>query len=717
MKIMLLLKKIQLVNFLSHEKTVIDFSETEKLLLDGFSGSGKSSIFDAIVWSLYGQGRAGNTSLLRKGAKKGMVSLELTRREGETDEEDTVIITRSISANGKHTLEVAIRQADGTTTMQALSGVRETQLWIEKDLIGASWLLFVNSVAYVQGNTDSFVSQTASRRKELLLEIIKAEDYKKYYEKARETLSELNSKREGFEGQLITTNELLTQLEERVSETSSIISSLNSNTVKDIKLREEITVLEIKRNQYVESMQELVLINANLKTAIENRNFVEKMLLERRQDISEKEKLVKIIEKTKDNKEKIDTSRKELDQLREELKSASSARSERDDFMSNKPIVGYRLIEISRIEDKIKKIQSEPSCPSGKDCPYSGDHSKQVMELNSELKSINDTVTQEVDALYAWEELLKTLPRLVDVNQVLTDINDKEESIKMLEIAERQIDSFKKDLENIEGIEKKIPEIEKTLAEKQEYVNTLEDQKKESEKTAQPKELVQVDEELNNVKEKQKSISDEIVRITTRLEDVSHAEDQKKLTIEKVTLIKDEIIDISDKIKKVELAKIAFGSRGGIETLVIDYLLPKLEDKINEVLEHLSELRIRLDSQRESADGSGMVEGLFITVSDGSGEDISFDNLSGGERVKVSVAITEALGSLQRCGFRLCDEFVTALDDNSLEGFMEAIEYIQRKYPQLLMISHIREIKDLFDKKIVIIKQSNKSYVERAQIT
>jgi DNA repair exonuclease SbcCD ATPase subunit len=90
---------------------------------------------------------------------------------------------------------------------------------------------------------------------------------------------------------------------------------------------------------------------------------------------------------------------------------------------------------------------------------------------------------------------------------------------------------------------------------------------------------------------------------------------------------------------------------------------------------------------------------------------MNFDNLSGGERVKVSVAITEALGSLQKCGFRLCDEFVTALDQNSLEGFMDSVEHLQKNYPQLLMISHIQEIKDLFEKTLTIKKHNGISII------
>ena len=709
---MILLKKLQLTNFLSHEKTEIEFSETEKLLLDGNSGAGKSSIFDAILWCLYGQGRTENRSMIRKGSKKGAVCLELTKRDGEGIKDEIVVITRTVATNGKHTLEIGIRQDNGFVTAKPVSGIRETQAWIEKELIGASWLLFINSVAYVQGNTDSFVAQTASRRKELLLEIIKAEDYKQYYEKARVMLSSMENTYNSTEGQIDALRGVMYPIEARIAETSSLVAKLNQDTVEDMYLHSKMVDLEMKRDALIESMQELVLINANLKTATENRNFVEKMLLERRQDISEKDKLVKILDKAKGSSKKLEKAKKELDELRKLFQTTSAARNERDEFMSKKPFVSYRTIELGRIEEKIKKLKSEPVCPSGKDCPYSGDHSKQIDELDKESRLILELVSQESDALDAWEKKLTELPSLIDVNEVLTSINDAEESIKMLEIAERQIDSFRKDLENIEGIEKKIPEIEETLKEKQEYVNTLEKQKKEAEKIAKPKELVDVDEKLKEVKDKEKVVSEEIIKTTTKLEAINNDEEELKTISDKVAILEEELVVLADKMKKVGLTKTAFGSKGGIETLVIDYLLPKLEDRVNEILSKLSDFRIKFDTQKKSADGEGVVEGLFITILNTENEELPYENYSGGEKLKISVAISEALATLQKVGFRLFDEAIFALDDNSLESFVDVVEKLLTSFPQMMMISHIQNVKDLFDKKITIIKTNNKSHVQ-----
>jgi exonuclease SbcC len=155
----------------------------------------------------------------------------------------------------------------------------------------------------------------------------------------------------------------------------------------------------------------------------------------------------------------------------------------------------------------------------------------------------------------------------------------------------------------------------------------------------------------------------------------------------------------------------AFNSKGGIETMVIDYLLPKLEDKINDILSKLSEFRVRLDTQKKSADGESIIEGLFITILNTSNEELPFEAYSGGEKLKISVAISEALATLQKVGFRLFDETFIGLDENSTESFAEVLDGLQKNFGQVLCISHLIQIKELFDKKIILTKNNNTSYV------
>jgi exonuclease SbcC len=185
---MIILKKIHLKNFLSHSDTILELKENEKLLLDGKSGAGKSSIIDSLVWALYGRGRSENRSLIKKGKKYTSISVLLSC--------NNIIynVTRSITNTGKHDLLVTYKKATGKRFLPVeASGIKNLQEYIEKQILHSSYLLFLNSIIYPQDNVDNFVKQSAARRKEIILEIVNASDYDKYYEKAKDKVRELET--------------------------------------------------------------------------------------------------------------------------------------------------------------------------------------------------------------------------------------------------------------------------------------------------------------------------------------------------------------------------------------------------------------------------------------------------------------------------------------------------------------------------------------------
>ena len=139
----------------------------------------------------------------------------------------------------------------------------------------------------------------------------------------------------------------------------------------------------------------------------------------------------------------------------------------------------------------------------------------------------------------------------------------------------------------------------------------------------------------------------------------------------------------------------------------------KFKDRINEVLSTLSDFRIRLDTQREKIDGEGVVEGLFIKIYNELNEEMDYDNYSGGEKVRIMMAITEGLASLtKKAGFRLMDEAIYALSADMTADFAEVILKLQQKYPQVLAISHLEEIKALFEDTLLIKKNNGISTIQ-----
>lgn len=182
-------------------------------------------------------------------------------------------------------------------------------------------------------------------------------------------------------------------------------------------------------------------------------------------------------------------------------------------------------------------------------------------------------------------------------------------------------------------------------------------------------------------------------------------EDKKKL---KEVDSKDR--EIKDKIESLELLKKAFGNNG-IKAIVTEYLIPKLEDKINEILSELSSFKVRLSTEKEGLSEGVVIDGLFIDLYNENGEILEYNAYSGGEKNRITVAIFEGLASLQKCNFRIFDESIIGLDDETTNSFTNIMLQLQKNVAQLICVSHLQGVKDIFEEKVEVVKTNGNSII------
>jgi len=179
--------KLTLSGFMSyHEPQTLDFQGDSLWVLVGKNASGKSSIFDAIVFALFNVSRIGKTH-----------HDELINHKSDTAEiifdfavgPKTYRVNRTITKKGTtYQASVLLPQPDGSHSPHSIPGTHKKdgfEKWIETDL-GLNYEIFVTSVLLQQGNAEVFLNAETNKRYDVLSKLIDLSKYVALEEKARE---------------------------------------------------------------------------------------------------------------------------------------------------------------------------------------------------------------------------------------------------------------------------------------------------------------------------------------------------------------------------------------------------------------------------------------------------------------------------------------------------------------------------------------------------
>ncbi len=158
-----------------------------------------------------------------------------------------------------------------------------------------------------------------------------------------------------------------------------------------------------------------------------------------------------------------------------------------------------------------------------------------------------------------------------------------------------------------------------------------------------------------------------------------------------------------------ELAQ-AFGKKG-VQAMLIETAIPELEHEANQLLARMTDNQFHLEfvTQREKKTGDSTIETLDIRISDGLGTR-DYQMFSGGEAFRVNFAIRIALAKLlaRRAGANLrtliIDEGFGSQDNVGRDRIVEAINSIAGDFERILVITHIQELKEMFEAQIEIKK-------------
>ena len=229
--------------------------------------------------------------------------------------------------------------------------------------------------------------------------------------------------------------------------------------------------------------------------------------------------------------------------------------------------------------------------------------------------------------------------------------------------------------------------------------------------------------DIDNLQEQDKKIQKYAKELNIKKEDLLRQKGQLDNQIEKLKTIEKEYKALEKKNKEFLKAREDYHAiasamgKDGIQALLIEEILPELEQETNNLLSKLTENQshIIIESLRDLKKG-GTKETLDIKISDSLGVR-PYEMFSGGEAFRIDFALRIALSKLlaQRSGTSLqtliIDEGFGSQDDEGLSKIMDALYRIQGDFKKIIVVSHLGALKDQFPVHFVIEKKSNGSTI------
>ncbi|MEW6141921.1 MAG: SMC family ATPase [Chloroflexota bacterium] len=256
--------RLTLKNFMPYRDNVppLSFEGIHVACLTGDNGHGKSAIFDAVTWALWGKSRADHDDELIHIGQSDM-SVEFDFAVGE--QRYRVIRKLSKTASGKTRRSELDLLIAGESGYKAISGdtITDTEERI-KGLLRMDYETFINSAFLKQGQADEFTRKPPSSRKEVIGNIMGLSVYDELAGQARERETEKEMEVERLASALA---ELEHQMEGRSADEAELarIEPQLAGLQKQMKTQEETVsglrkdneLLQAKRGQLSDLRQRL----------------------------------------------------------------------------------------------------------------------------------------------------------------------------------------------------------------------------------------------------------------------------------------------------------------------------------------------------------------------------------------------------------------------------------------------------------------------------
>ena len=670
-----MIRNIELVDFLAHSNTKLEF-ENDATVFVGDNGAGKSSIIDAITFSLFGKHTRKNTKgLIRRGSNQGFAKIEF-------------------SANGKNYQAVRKIDSKGTLTAQFAEDIDGKLVPIaegERKQFGESMTKHVEEtlgmdfeklkIASIvqQGELSSIIKAKPKEFKELLNTIIGIDKLDAALTSMRTVQREFRSTIQKKFGYDDTQVELLeNKIAEYQNESKNAQPRLEHLDVE--KREQELLIAKLEKQIHNDSTKESQLQDLESRKK-EWQEYAKDVIKSIQNEVAEKEEIVndcKPCFAISKNKNEIES---EINKIQKKL---SAIESELNDLEKKQ----VRLEEHEELAEKL--VLKDGKCPV---CDSTVDHLKPLFQkkhIEDEIKEIEKKI-----------EKLENEKEELEQNDVSLT-NDLEEIKK----AETILSTHK--IKNESQLDEISAEIKAKVKQMQKIPLTI-----------IPGQLVGV----ANLDSHAKTIYESIVSLEKSTSGFDQQELQKNIesradSMTRLTQINQEYGEISGNIKKakIELEKIGstltelkhveryvteleniqenvYNRDGPVGKSLRSWSLEIISQKASEYLEKLNTKIQRISLSEKTRDVNISCYSRNTTL--------DIESLSGGEQVSVALALRLGMSHLlgaSNLNFMILDEPTAHLDGERRKSLVNVLSQLtslkEDSSMQFIIITHDAEIFD-----------------------
>lgn len=456
--------------------------------------------------------------------------------------------------------------------------------------------------------------------------------------------------------------------------------------------------------------------------------------------------------------------RAEYSQLSKELANYSSLQQQLGQLENQLETTGEIHGKLQQIKSEIQEL--EQSIARG---DYAQDLQSELQLLNQELQRLNyDEQTHalargEVER-WRWAEIKQS--KIEDANRRQAAIDtQKPELVERLSSLQNQLEQLHKTSEiqqKIQQIEQSINELGYERSQHHELLNSLrqaaswqlryQELKQAQQQYPQVQTKIQELEQIREIRlNDQSTIQAQLNNLVNQMENMTDNREEISILEEKIQQRRQkldqllaqqgrleqsltqleslqteyeqtghQLTEIRKQYRVYQALAEAFG-KNGIQTLMIENILPHLEAETNQILARLTgnQLHVQFLTQRAGRGNSKkqtakLIDTLEILIADAKGTR-AYETYSGGEAFRINFSIRLALARLlaQRAGTSLqmliVDEGFGTQDTEGCDRLIAAINAISADFSCILTVTHMPQFKEAFQHRIEVRKTNQGS--------